>query len=321
MKLRHVLPILGAVIILSACKTSAPVTDPTITEASVTGDDPAELPDDAGTPAIDPAEELVCPTPYQEVDATSCEQLTPRGYGLSIDSPAEWGLGAGTQTLWFGRLMCGDGTIPTIFRAGSVGKAPQQSTSPSSQTHLGTLDVVDLWMVQCPGDAKPTEIYHNLYRCGSPCAPSGFSLMPAEAYRAYVASLEASDNKDNQRARALALRAYELAPDFELSLMWHAIQEAQAGELTEALALFERAEALNPSAAFARMQRAHILLQLSRYEEARVVTLTLMTETQLDDPDYPEVLCLHAGALLSTDADQARALATEACSLGEKECC
>lgn len=321
MKLRHALSLMCAVCALSACKTSAPVADTPITEADVAGEDPALLSEDEEAFAIAPTEELVCPTPYQEVDNTMCERLAPQGYGLSIDAPAEWGLGAGTQTLWFGRLMCKDGTIPTISRSGSVGQAPRESTSPSSQTHLGTLDVVDLWMVQCPGDPKPTEVYHNLYRCGSPCAPAGFSLMPAEAYRAYVDSLEASDKKERTRARALARRAYELAPDYELSLMWHAIQEAQAGELDGALALFERAEAINPRAAFARMQRAHILLQLSRYEEARSLTLTLMSETSVDDPDYPEVLCLHAGALLSTDIDQARAIATNACSLGEKECC
>ena len=54
-----------------------------------------------------------CPTPFMSVPPSSCQGVSAT-YGLSAEDPAEWGFGAGTRTLWFGRLMCADGSMPSV---------------------------------------------------------------------------------------------------------------------------------------------------------------------------------------------------------------
>lgn len=270
-------------------------------------------------PVVASTQETACATPYMPVDDALCDDL-PADYGLSPTNPAEWGFGAGTRTLWFGRLMCEDGAMPAIERSGNLGEAPAPSSSPESPSDVGALDILDLWTVTCPG--KPTiEVYHNMYRCGSPCPPVGTRLIPALAYSDYIQSYKAHDEGNTQEALAFALGAHEQSPGFELISLWLALVSHESGRIDEALLLYDEVLAINPGDVFSMIQKAHLLNMIDRTPESLAITSPLMKALDASHPLHGDMLCAHATALLSTQPDEARALAQRACATGATACC
>lgn len=313
-----------ALAMAAACSSGARATSTDEGAAEAAERARAQAPADEDSEATPGAGEDIggpCPGPYTPVDLEQCAAEAPAGYGLSDEQPAEWGFGAGTRTLWFGRLMCQGGAMPHVHRAGNAGRAPVDSDSPPSETGTGTLDVLDKWEITCPGQARPTVVYHNMYRCGSPCPPKGLTLLGGEAFRAYVASQRAVEAKEPARALELARRAHELAPDFELTIIWRAMQEAEAGHTARALKLYERADPYNPEDHFVPLQKAELLVAASRFDEALPLLDGLLERLPREDKNHARALCLKAGALFSTDTERARELSAEACEAGETMCC
>lgn len=125
----------------------------------------AAAPDTAATETVVACE----PSPSDE----TC--TAPEGHGFAPERPLEWPIAmAGADQLWFGRLVCADGTPAETVRTGHIGEAPVASTSPPA--HDPVLDVVDRWEVTCGDDV--VVLYVNTYRCGSLCAPAGFGVGP-----------------------------------------------------------------------------------------------------------------------------------------------
>lgn len=262
-----------------------------------------------------------CPTPFMDFDQSACLE-NEASYGLSPENPAEWGFGAGTRTLWFGRLMCQSGAMPDIVRVQSL-EAPTLSSSPQSPSHARPeTDVLDLWHVTCPEFERPLEIYHNMYRCGSPCSPTGTSLLPALAYEAYIESYKAHEKQDASSALAFATKAHELAPKFELTTLWLALMQHETGNYEQALPLYEAVLVFKPSDTFSRVQRAILFNALDRPADALTITTPLLESlSDADGSIYFDVLCAHASALLQTRPGDARTLAKRSCEAGVKACC
>lgn len=291
-----------------------------------TGEDTDQLTDIQGEdPPIQRPENpsaTACATPFMSVDLDACSQDPQQTYGVTMENPAEWGFGAGTRTLWFGRIMCEDGTLPDIIRSGNVGPAPKPSSSPTSETGLGeTHDILDKWLVMCPGNAQPIAVYHNMYRCGSLCPPANLRLMRGDAFRAYIDSQRASDENEHDVAYKLAVEAHKLEPDLELTILWRALLEQRRNAFEVALELYDRAATLNPHVPFARIQKSDVLIQLGRGDEALVILDAIEADLADDDPGKPRVDCLRATALHSKDPKKAIELAAQACAAGEKMCC
>ncbi len=298
----------------AGCKT----TD--IRETNVLDGDQAASTD--ATPAPPSAKAAACPAPFTPVDPAMCAESVDADYGLTPRTPAEWGLGAGTGTLWFGRLVCADGTMAEIYRQGNIGTAPVPSDSPLNEQgdEAGAADILDLWIVECP-DAEPIKVYHNLYRCGSPCPPPTLALIPADAYEAFVDSQRHFEEGNTSAGMDAAERAFRLAPDIELVVLWWAIQLAERARYDEALKVFALASDLNPHDPFADIQRAEILVGQERMEEARVLLNDITARIDNDFEYLPLVQCLRASAMYQTAPDEARALASKACEAGVDRCC
>lgn len=308
---------LFAMIMLGACRTGGGKEKQE--DASQTITDPGEAP-----PIERPENpsEQACATPFMSVDTSTCSAQTSQTYGLTMENPAEWGFGAGTRTLWFGRIMCQDGTMPDIMRAGNVGPAPNPSTSPTSETGLGEAhDILDKWLVMCPGNAQPISVYHNMYRCGSLCPPPSLRLMNGEAFRAYIESQRASDESQHDDAYALAVKAHELEPDLELTILWLGLLEQRKNNFERALELYDKASTLNPHVPFASIQKCDVLIQLGREDEALILLDEILADLPADAAGKPRVDCLRATALHPTKPKEALELAARACAAGEKMCC
>ncbi len=264
-------------------------------------------------------EEPGCVTPFMPVDEAMCAEQSS-DYGLTPENPAEWGFGAGTRTLWFGRMMCEDGSMPEISRRGNIGKAPNPSSSPEGPSEMGALDILDLWEVQCPGEPV-LEVYHNMYRCGSPCPPAGTKLIPAQAYSDYIASYQAHEEGDPDLALSKAQSAHAASPRFEILSLWLAILSQEAGHFEEALTLYDEVLAIKPDDTYSKIKKAIVLNTLGRPTEALAITTPLVGSIPPDDPAHGNALCAHATALLPTSPDDARHYATQACAAGVQSCC
>lgn len=262
--------------------------------------------------------EEACPTPFMPISEAQC---AARGdYGLTKENPAEWGFGAGTRTLWFGRMMCEDGSMPEIVRVGSVGQAVTPSSSPESPSRVGALDVIDLWEVTCPG-SPPIEVYHNMYRCGSPCSPAGTQLVDARAYSDYVQSYKAHDRGDLAASLKLAQSAHAQSARLELISLWLALVSQESGRFEGALTLYDEVLAIHPDDVFSLVQKAIIFNELGQPDKALSLTSPLINTLDVDHPSFGDALCAHATGLLPSSPDEARQLASEACEAGAQACC
>jgi len=180
-----------------------------------------------------------CPSAERDLDPAACLEVPPK-YGLSRKAPLEWGLGA-TGTLWFGRLVCPGGADPDVVRLGSIStKAPRSDSPPSGVPNFGG-DILDAWSVSCPGGPEEQTWYSNMYRCGNPCPPEGFSVMSAEGMRLWLASRKAYDAGRSADAHQLAREAAEAWPASERIQYWLGVTALDQRDLHTALDAFGRA--------------------------------------------------------------------------------
>ena len=194
------------------------------------------------------------------------------------------------------------------------------AASPVSPEVEEALDVVDRWRLTCAGERTLT-LYHNLYRCGSPCPPQGTKLLPAEAYRLYIDSYKAYDAGRGELALQLAEQAYVSAPGYELLALWAAIMNQDRGLLSRAIALYEAVLTINPEDVFSLVQQAILYNALDRVDDALVITTSLLDLLDTTHPSYPDTLCAHATALRAAQPLQAKQFAEQACQAGVTACC
>ncbi len=265
------------------------------------------------------APESPCPTPFMTVSEEMCKD-TSSSYGLSAETPAEWGFGAGTRTLWFGRLTCPSGAMAEITHIESI-EASTTSSTQKSPMATEEPDVIDIWEVNCPGTTPPTKIFHNMYRCGNPCPPQGTKLLPAAAYQLYIESYKAHEAAAHEDALELARQAYEQAPNFELLTLWLALLSHESGYYQDAINLYADVLTFKPSDTFSKLQQAILYNAINQPEDALLITEPLLNSLTREDPAYSDALCAHATALMSSEPNQAKLMAIEACSAGTKACC
>jgi tetratricopeptide (TPR) repeat protein len=145
--------------------------------------------------------------------------------------------------------------------------------------------------------------------------------MEGDAFRAYIESQRASDESQHEDAYALAVKAHELEPDLELTILWLGLLEQRKNNFERALELYEKASKLNPHVPFASIQKCDVLIQLGREDEALVLLDAILADLPDDAAGKPRVDCLRATALHPTKPKEALELAARACAAGEKMCC
>lgn len=283
----------------------------------------------------DTSGEASCPTVDTDVDEAQCAGL-PADFGLNRHTPVEWGRRAASgaalakgrplpnQFLYFGRLTCADGTDPVILSRSMGGAPATRSNSPLStdatKIDAESPDILDYWKVQC-GDTL-IRMYSNMYRCGSPCAPAGFRVIPAGAWASFQRGTELQGQGDQEGALAAfeaAVQAYphslKLQENYVFTLLH--LQRHEEG-----LARAEEGLRHLPDGKFLRLFKAMSLTYLGRLDEAEETLRDIFVRIPPDDPFQAAVLChqasIHRRRGDTEDADETRDLA---CKLGAKACC
>lgn len=275
-----------------------------------------------------------CPTPERDLPEAICRDL-PEDYGLSREHPVEWGARAASgvnikdrympvESLYFGRLICQDGSDPRIVSRGMDGPALAVSTAARDPKRIKAdetaPDIIDFWRLWC-GDTL-YGLYSNSYRCGSPCVPSPFKLIPAEAHAAYE-----EGKRHRREGRMLeALHAYQRALDlYPESVRFHeAVIRAhiETGDLEAALAHADAAMARFPREHYLRYLKVATLGLLERFDDANEEAHGLFRRTHLDDPIRISLHCLVANLdLRAGNEERGRKGRELACKLGAQECC
>lgn len=260
-----------------------------------------------------------CPSPTLEIAPELCQGL-PSQHGQVPQQPLEWGVAVSGELLWFGRLVCQDGAMPKLRLEGVYGPAPKTSSSPPSPTQSEALDLLDKWTLSCPGQPALT-LYHNLYRCGSPCPPLGVSLLPATSFEDYLASQEAHSARRLEEAYDLATRALEASPESELFRLWLASLANERGLHERALLLYEEAAARYALDVQLQLRRAETLLLLDRPREAEELLSKLLDSLATTHKQRPYAMCLHATAVMLFDLERSATLTRAACQAGASSCC
>lgn len=273
-----------------------------------------------------------CPTLETEVPPEYCDGL-PEDYGLSRRAPVEWGLdaaagvnrssGPALSSLYYGRLLCPDGSTPTVLSRTMAGPPLIDSTSQRSRRPKVTddsQDIIDYWKIQC-GDTM-IRMYSNSYRCGSLCVPKPFKLMPAAARRAHEQALELERNGRADEALALHEKAVALYGE-SVRLQTDLIHSYLGNERPE--------QALHQAnAALQKMPRAtHIYLlvvfslkNLGRIDEAQQALTDFFRTSHPDDDIRPAAFC--ARSMLYEEEgkhEDAAKTAMLSCQMGFKACC
>lgn len=165
----------------------------------------ATTPDKGASNKLTPAPErgevggLCGPPSDEDIKACAAPQYSVLGTGR--EDAVEWGPAGGfANNFGFDRLQCGDGSIPSTYRAGNVGVTTRPSASPAAREE--PMDVVDRWVARCDGTGEQIEIYHNLYRCGPRCPPAGmrWEQEAESALGLRAVELKRSGKKDEARA-------------------------------------------------------------------------------------------------------------------------
>lgn len=278
--------------------------------------------------------ENTCPSLELALDLRACADL-PEDYGLAPTSPLEWGPGAhGNDTLWMGRLMCAEGAVPKVKRLGSLGEPPRASQSAPSPLWTGFGEVLDMWEVQCPGEAEARVLYANIYRCGNPCPPSPLKILDAEAALALAAGEDAMGAlQAGQISQEVALetmvesgkRAGEVAPGSEAVQSRLGFAYLVSQRFDEARQAYERAAEINPGDPFHLLHLSWVEMEAGNALAYAERVEALVRGTPEDHELYPEALCRYAGVLVGSEEpgamEQAAMLAEQACSAGFDACC
>jgi len=278
----------------------------------------------ANPPATDApsAPFLACAERTLHVPEEACADL-PAGFGYSPDVALEWGdkaaAGVGKVPLYFGRLMCPDGTSAEGQRTGTTGSRVR-STSPPSKMPF-TSDIIDRWEVSC--GAETAVIYTNMYRCGRPCVPAPFRLLPAAAAEAVFASLEFQRDGAMDEALAYARDAAAAYPASEQVQARVVTVLRRMGRDTEAMVQASDGLRVVPNSILLRMLLAFSLDSLGELEFAAEVVDDVLERVPDSDRDYrPYALC-RRGLIARElgDHENARKFMQEACAIGDDACC
>lgn len=274
-----------------------------------------------------------CPTLETDVPEALCEDL-PEDFGLSRLHPVEWGRQAATgirseqglmpnSSLYFGRLICADGSRPAIYSRVTDGKSPLPSSSPRNPELRGfeeSEDILDFWRLRC-GD-RIIGMYSNVYRCGGGCVPSPFRVVPASAWSAYVRGKELQSEGDHAGALASyeeAVAAFPTSVDLQVALVTATLEE---GQLQRGLERADAALEQLPHAPFLGVLRTIALVRLGRLEAAEGNLREVRLRLPPDDPTQGMVLCaqafIHEAAGDLRQADHLRALT---CKWDGPSCC
>jgi hypothetical protein len=263
-----------------------------------------------------------CPTFTSAVDESQCLEL-PDGYGTTAEAPLEWGLAArGNEALYFGRLICPNGATADTTRVGSIGAAPVRSAAPlADEEPFGGTDILDAWSVSCPGLPTVT-LYANTYRCGNPCPPPPYRLLPATATTALERSRVALDAQDLETAAGAAKEAATAEPESEIVQAWLGMVLLRADRPVPALDAFQAAQRMDPFDPWHRLHEAYAYQALEQGDRAEAVLDELRATLPSDHELTGDVTCMKAWAVRSRVGEaEARGLAEAACARGVGACC
>lgn len=274
----------------------------------------------------------MCPTVETDVPPETCMGL-PEDYGLSRHAPVEWGLEAATgvnrasgpaiASLYYGRLLCPDGSSPTVLSRSMAGPSFIQSTSqrsPRPKVGDDSRDIIDYWKVQC-GDTL-IRMYSNSYRCGSLCVPKPFKLLPAAAWKAHKLALGLQRDGRHEEALAKyeeAVGIYRDSVRLQTDLI-HSYLENNRPE--QALQQANAAIESLPKATHIYLLKVYALKSLGRIDEAHQALTMLFRSSHPDDGVRPAAFC--ASSMLYEEAGKHEDAARDAmisCKMGFKPCC
>ncbi len=312
-------------LLLAGCGAS---TQPSDSTTPTVADEPAvevaseEQPADAG-PADGPTEATdPCPSVMTPVAVNECA-ASQAGYGLTKQNPLEWGpLGGSRGQLWRARLACPDGSRPLeVERSGNVGPVPSQSPAAPGAGEKPA-DIVDAWWIRCGGASETTQVFSNMYRCGSHCPPSGFQLVPARAAQLLVDAKQANKEGQPQRAIELAEEAVSLAPDFEVVWSRAALIHHVAKSPDKAIEYKRKASAIAPFNPSHLLDLGYMLSNQGKYQDARPILERGLEASEKGSKSWADALCMKAEVDRKLgDEELADAQADEACKAGEQRCC
>lgn len=286
------------------------------------------------SPATAPLQEASCPTIHTDVVEALCADL-PADYGLSRHAPVEWGRRAASglapkgqplpsSALYFGRLICADGTDPIILSRSIGGPPATPSLSPlntdATKIDANSADILDYWKIKC-GDTM-IRMYSNMYRCGSHCVPAAFQVIPADAWEVFTRGRELQDQGDQEGAVAAfgaAVQAYPRSLKLQENYVF-TLLHLQRHE--EGLAQAEEALRHLPHGKFLRLFKAISLTHLDRLDEAEQTLREIFVHIHPDDPFQAAAFC-HQSSIHRRRGETQEADATQelACKLGAKACC
>lgn len=274
-----------------------------------------------------------CPTVETDVPPELCEGL-PEGYGLSRHAPVEWGLPPATgitresgpmpiTSLYYGRLLCSDGSHPTILSRSMGGVPPSKPTSPRSprpKVSEEAEDILDFWKVQC-GDTL-VRMYANTYRCGSVCPPAPFKVMPAAAWNAHVEALALQDEGKEEEALPLheqSVSIYGESLRLHEFLIFSYMNNKQSEKALEHIDVVLQKF---PNAKRIAVLRPAALRNLDRLEEAHQALTTVLQSLHPDDDVRPRAFCYRATIYAQEGATKkAVEAAMLSCKMGFEDCC
>jgi hypothetical protein len=276
---------------------------------------PDEVPSARGEPR--------CVERDEDLDVTAeCTGALPEGYGTTREQPLEWGPGnASGGTLYFNRLICPSGAAPYVNRTGSVGGAPVASSAPLV-LNLPSADILDRWEVHCP-TAPPRIWYANMYRCGNPCPPDGFEVLPVVALDALVNTRPMLEQRRYAEALAALEYAIALTPvRFELLEFRRATFLFLSHRYAEALSIYDWLTGVSPANPYYVLYRGMIFNELGDAERYGAALNELLSDLPENHELVPELHCRRGRYLhLVNRHDEADEAERRACELGFARCC
>ncbi|MCB9681705.1 MAG: hypothetical protein H6733_09560 [Alphaproteobacteria bacterium] len=231
-----------------------------------------------------------------------------------------------TGSLWSGRLLCPSGALANATRVQWRAQAHQESL-PESQARIDAgdlidVDIVDRWTVSCPGEDDHVW-FANIYRCGNPCPPDGFTVFPDEAAAAVRTGYAQLELGDTLNASLLAARALSAAPDTEppYRLLYQIALKSQ--KVDTALKALDALEELRPGDADLLVRHALVAGGAGRRAELDEVLLALRLVAKEGHPLAPEVACLETlrARMDGAPAEVVDAGVRAACDGGSSICC
>lgn len=244
----------------------------------------------------------------------------PRGYG-SEAHPVEWGWG-GVGIPYFGRLICPNGAPADVIAKGTKLVAPPSSSPRSDFARSSESESLELFTLRCGGLEKPVVLATNPYRCGNPCTPAPFKLLPADAAKELQAARDALRGEAWGRALASADRAEAMAPGILEPVRIRAQAFEELGRLDDSIAAWDRVIAADPGDHVAWYGRSFALFRKGDLAGAEKALADLDAQLEKDDPLYGQTACARTALLERMGReDDANTMKIELCAEVPAPCC